>query len=169
MAYASMWVGKGTRPPNRTCGFPAYGSPVGGFRIGVSRGVPRRKQGEQPGLCDGGVGPALMVGPPSSFDTDAQRRHHAFRPHRRFHPGPVPGLGSYHGPLVSAPRMFNILGPRPLSGGRLGGGIPGSLNLFPTHDGNRCSIFLDELKRSQERHVEFAVYRERGLVVPCVA
>ena len=30
--------------------------------------------------------------PPSSCDAVDQRRHHAFRPHRSFHPGPVPSF-----------------------------------------------------------------------------
>ena len=45
----------------------------------------------------------------------------------------------------------------------------GALNLFPTHDGNRRSVFLYELKRSEESHVELAVFREVGLVVSGIA
>ena len=40
-------------------------------------------QGEQPGGREEGVGPA------TSFDAVLQRRHHPFRPHRRFRPRPV--------------------------------------------------------------------------------
>src|SRR4051812_36962460 len=43
-ALEQIGVGKAEppRPPNRTCGFPAYGSPVSGFLIGsASRFAPR--------------------------------------------------------------------------------------------------------------------------------
>ncbi len=86
-------VGKGRgppRPPNRTCGFPAYGSPVGGFLIGnVSRHA-------TPGKARTARHPRRRCS--SSFDAVGQRRHHALRPHRSFHPsrtldpGPVAGF-----------------------------------------------------------------------------
>jgi hypothetical protein len=40
--YLLIGVGKGLdppRPPNRACGSPAHGSPVGGFLIGI--GAPK--------------------------------------------------------------------------------------------------------------------------------
>ena len=38
------------RPPNRACGSPAHGSPVGGFLIGIGSLTQDRNNGEQP-LC----------------------------------------------------------------------------------------------------------------------
>src|SRR5262245_58719478 len=38
VAYVGIGVGNGScrpRPPNRACGSPAHGSPVGGFLIGI--------------------------------------------------------------------------------------------------------------------------------------
>jgi hypothetical protein len=49
----SIGVGNGSRrprPPNRACGFPAHGSPVGGFLIGMGTLTHELQNGEQP-LC----------------------------------------------------------------------------------------------------------------------
>ena len=49
----SIGVGNGfrrPRPPNRACGFPAHGSPVGGFLIGIGTLHMNCDDGEQP-LC----------------------------------------------------------------------------------------------------------------------
>ena len=58
-------VGKSLRPPlppNRTCGFPAYGSPVGGLSSsGRSRVEPSYVKSEQPGFREKGLWPLSMV------------------------------------------------------------------------------------------------------------
>src|SRR5271170_5338175 len=51
-------VGKASRPPlppNRTGGFPAYGSPLGSFSSRLSRGQPGRVECEQPGFREVGI------------------------------------------------------------------------------------------------------------------
>jgi len=53
------------RPPNRTGGFPAYGSPVGGFFIETVSRVPGRVKREQPGIREEGIWP---MQPFAAFD-----------------------------------------------------------------------------------------------------
>ena len=77
-------VGSGSRrprPPNRACGSPAHGSPVGGFLIGIGSPVLRI---------------AIMVNNPStakktlvSLDAVTQRRQHALHSLRGFNSLPV--------------------------------------------------------------------------------
>ena len=79
------------RPPNRTCGFPAYGSPVGGFLIGdVSLPAKPGTGRTAPTVAKKVSGPR----PSSPFDAVAQRRHHGLRPHRSFRPPSASTVGS---------------------------------------------------------------------------
>lgn len=59
-------------PPNRTGGFPAYGSPVGGFSIETVSLLARSHKGEQPGIREGGI-PAICDAVAS---TDSTRSVH---------------------------------------------------------------------------------------------
>ena len=50
VTWVPIGVGNGSRrprPPNRACGFPAHGSPVGGFLIGIGS-LTYDRNGEQP-------------------------------------------------------------------------------------------------------------------------
>lgn len=109
-------------PPNRTCGSPAYGSPVGGSPPRGSAGASvSRGQGEQPLLRKEGVWPLAF------FHPLFEGRQHALGPDRRFHPRPpgadLSGLFSpcghsrrflFHQSVLHASTSLPPFAPRPL-------------------------------------------------------
>ena len=85
-------------PPNRTGGFPASGSPVGGSpRCGLTGEGMGCGQAIEPLRRKERVGPALMIAwcaidqaePNASFHTLFECRQHAIGPHARFGPRPA--------------------------------------------------------------------------------
>ena len=79
-------VGNGLRrprPPNRACGSPAHGSPVGGFHIEIGS-LTHGLQNRVNTPC--AAKKALAI---ASSDVVTLRRQHALTPHRSFHARPI--------------------------------------------------------------------------------
>src|SRR5687768_8972806 len=82
----SIGVGNGLRrprPPNRACGSPAHGSPVGGFHIEIGS-LTHGLQNRVNTPC--AAKKALAI---ASSDVVTLRRQHALTPHRSFHARPI--------------------------------------------------------------------------------
>jgi hypothetical protein len=87
MRFVPIAIGVGNsfrrpRPPNRACGSPAHGSPVGGFLIGIGSLTHRCKQGEQ----SNGPRKSISYLP---LKRRFRRRQHALVPQRSFHSRPI--------------------------------------------------------------------------------
>ena len=88
-ASGVIGVGNGARrprPPNRTCGSPAYGSPVGSFHIGIVSLLPSPYARRTDKLVRGRHPAETLCLPGRRY----QRRQHPVRPVIRFDPGPTP-------------------------------------------------------------------------------
>src|SRR5712692_2796794 len=89
------------RPPNRTGGFLAYGSPVGGFFIETVSLIARP--------CEARTARHSRRRYLASFDAVAQRRQHAFRPRLGFDPRPVAAVVWVSAPCLTSSALPVLL------------------------------------------------------------